>query len=163
MSVSFFFSMQIISNSTWCSLSNLNCPTCFPTMTAFATTIRQSHEIIYINDHATRTTRMTRNAWSTMCRGGGSKVSLKLWSRSFPMRDSISCSNFSKASANAGWFEIYKDLQQSWQTCSISIYFIPFLLEETEKQHLKQRLSRRCCKPAPIGCSSTSSSLPTRA
>ena len=112
----------------------------------------------WINDHATRTTRMTRNSWSTMCRGGGSKVSLKLWSRSFPMRDSISCSNFSKASANAGW--VVRNLQGF---ATIMFHFHPFLLEETEKQHLKQRLSRRCRKPAPIGCSSTSSSLQTRA
>ena len=124
------FSVQLISNSTWCSLSHLNCPTCFPTMTAFATTFRPSHEIIYINDHATRTTRATtrttRNSWSTMCRGGGSKVSLKLWSRSFPMRDSISCSNFSKASANAG--RVVRNLQgfaDLPQSCSISIHFIP--------------------------------------
>ncbi len=72
----------------------------------FSNAIHQSHKNIYniyINAiHATRTTT-TRNSRSTMCRGGGSKVSLKLWSRSFPMRDFISCSNFSKASASAGW------------------------------------------------------------
>lgn len=101
-------------------------------MTAFATTIRQSHEIIYINESMTMP--QGQQEWQGTRGQRCVEVEVQRYRLNFEV-DRFQWEIPSPApifqrplQMPGGWFEIYKDLQQSWQSCSISIHFIPFLL-----------------------------------